>query len=649
MEEEKIKELISEFFIDLDNETIEYFASLLSDSNITSSLLQLQESFQPFIESYNIDNADIICEKIYMKLCSNSNNNGNGKNNSNSSIDNDAPVLLDKTIQLSETLISSEEQASLDTLWGFDKIRERRNDVFEATEAASAKYERKALKEQKKWLEELESQFVGEEGNDNLSTMTIPDFTGNNREKDIHVHNFNMNYCGKILLECADLRLVYGRRYGIVGVNGVGKSTLLKHIANFEIEGFPRHHRVLHVKQEVQSSDATVLNLVLNADVERTELLKREKLLLDQQQNMTDMKELERISEELKEVYERMEIIQTTNAEARAATILRGLQFSEEMQSRPISSFSGGWKMRIALAAALFIEPDLLMLDECTNHLDLEGVLWLQNYLLSYKHTILIVSHDRTFLNEVATDVIQFKDLKLNYFKGNYDVYEITYDNMSNLKAKQHDAQMAKIEHMQEFVDKFRYNAKRASLVQSRIKAIQKETLVLEEVEEEEKAFSFFFPDCGSLGQPVIKIDNVSFSYPNQEPLFRSVDLAIDQTSRIALVGPNGAGKSTLLNLLQGKLKATDGIVVVNPQLRIGIFTQYHMDSWDLKLSPLQNMMNRWPLAPEAELRSHLGRYEINGNDALKPMKFSSGGILFSLLFYCYYYYYYYYYSRSKK
>lgn len=197
---------------------------------------------------------------------------------------------------------------------------------------------------------------------------------------------------------------------------------------------------------------------------------------------------------------------------------------------------------------------------------------------------------------------------------------------MTNLKAKQHDAQMAKIEHMQEFVDKFRYNAKRASLVQSRIKAIQKEELVLEEVEEEEKPFSFFFPDCGQLGQPVIKIGDCSFAYPNKKALFRNVDLAIDQTSRIALVGPNGAGKSTLLNILQGKLKATDGVVIVNPQLRIGIFTQYHMDSFKLELSPLQNLMNRWPLAPEAELRGHLGRYEINGNDALKPMKFSSGG-----------------------
>jgi len=199
--------------------------------------------------------------------------------------------------------------------------------------------------------------------------------------------------------------------------------------------------------------------------------------------------------------------------------------------------------------------------------------------------------------------------------------------------------------HLQEFVDKFRYNAKRASLVQSRIKAIQKESLDLEEPEEEEKPFSFFFPDCGQLGQPVIKVDNVTFAYPNKSPLFRNVDLAIDQSSRIgihiitiiiitnthyeiltALVGPNGAGKSTLLNLLQGKLRSTDGVVIVNPQLRIGVFTQYHMDSFDLKLSPLQNMMNRWPLAPEAELRSHLGRYEINGNDALKPMKFSSGG-----------------------
>lgn len=193
------------------------------------------------------------------------------------------------------------------------------------------------------------------------------------------------------------------------------------------------------------------------------------------------------------------------------------------------------------------------------------------------------------------------------------------------VQQRQHEAQQAKLSHMQEFVDKFRFNAKRASLVQSRIKAINRET-VIEAVEDEKNGFHFTFFDAGQLGRNVIQIANVSFGFPGCPLLFKDVDLSIEQTSRIALVGPNGAGKSTLLNLIQGKLVPTSGILHVNPQLRVAVFTQHHLDSFDLSISPMQNMMNRWPKAQEAELRSHLGRFEITGNDMVKPMKFSSGG-----------------------
>lgn len=176
------------------------------------------------------------------------------------------------------------------------------------------------------------------------------------------------------------------------------------------------------------------------------------------------------------------------------------------------------------------------------NHLDLEAVLWLQGYLQQYKHTILLVSHDKAFLNEVCTDIILFKNLKLVYYRGNYDMYDSTYKENQLVQQRQHEAQMVKVQHMQDFVDKFRYNAKRASLVQSRIKAIERETVV-EAVEEEEKSFTFSFPDCGTLGRPVIQIEKVAFGYTPDRILFRDVDLGIEQSSRIALVGPNGAGK----------------------------------------------------------------------------------------------------------
>jgi ATP-binding cassette subfamily F protein 3 len=371
----------------------------------------------------------------------------------------------------------------------------------------------------------------------------------------------------------------------------------------------------------------SVLEVVLDADVERKALLEREKEIMELQ--TASDKDAEKLMTELADLQERMAVLNVNAAESRAASILAGLQFTEDMQKSSTDSLSGGWRMRVALAAALFIEPDVLMLDEPTNHLDLEAVLWLENYLKGYEKTVLLVSHDRAFLNEVCTDIILFDKLKLTYYRGNYDMYHATRKELEIVQQKQHEAQKTKIAHMQEFVDKFRFNAKRASLVQSRIKAIEKE-IVVEAVEEEEH-FSFSFFDAGQLGRPIIQIEGVTFGFPDKDgrqsnPLFRDVHLGIDQTSRVALVGPNGAGKSTLLNLIQNKLTPWEGIIRVNPQLRIGIFTQHHMDSFNLAISPLQNMMNIYPNATEADLRAHLGRYEVTGNDALKPMKFSSGG-----------------------
>lgn len=260
-------------------------------------------------------------------------------------------------------------------------------------------------------------------------------------------------------MDGADIRIVYTRRYGLIGKNGVGKTTLLRHMASFDIEGFPRHHRILHVKQvilfifvimlfyewvvftyvsivistlcivlqEVNSSSCkSVLEVVLESDVERTQLLARQKKLIALQQTADSPAEVSAISEEMTQVYERLALIGSDSAESRAAAILSGLRFTESMQHSSTSKLSGGWLMRVALAAALFIEPDVLMLDEPTNHLDLEAVIWLQNYLLQYPHTILLVSHDRTFLNEVCTDMVLFKDLKLTYYRGNFDTYEKT-------------------------------------------------------------------------------------------------------------------------------------------------------------------------------------------------------------------------------
>ncbi len=595
----KIRQVLEGAIPEIDEEILSYFDSLIDTNSVTKE--SLKEVLLPFIESYGLstgsEDASIICDRLVEGV--------EGLALYEEKYD-DLPQLLDKAIILSDvtkTHLSKEEQATVDNLWGFENVRKNRNTTLEFSEAASQKYERKAAKEQRKWLEELESQFVGEEDNNKVSTMMLPDYSAGTKEKDIHVHNFNITYGGKLLLESADLNIVYGRRYGLIGKNGIGKTTLLKHMATFNIEGFPRHHRVLHVKQEVKSSTDTVLQVVLESDIERITLLNKEKELNEKLKDINNTKEIQIAMKELEDLHERLELIGADSAEARAASILSGLQFTEEMQKQSTDSLSGGWRMRVAIAAALFIEPDLLMLDEPTNHLDLEAVLWLEKYLKSYPNTILLVSHDRAFLNEVCTDIVLFEKLKLFYHRGNYDSYEKNREEMRVVQQKQYEAQQIKLQHMQEFVDKFRYNAKRASLVQSRIKQIEKQILI-EKIEDEEE-FEFEFYDSGQLGRPIIAIEGVTFGFNSLvtgkrlEALFKDVHLNIDQSSRVALVGPNGAGKSTLLKLIQGKYQSWDGVVRINPQLRIGIFTQHHMDSFDLTISPLQNLMNQFPSSNE--------------------------------------------------
>jgi len=380
--EDRVKSILSDVIpsINEDESVMEYFLSMLVDNPEVTSTSYLSENIAPFIESYGLihDNtsADVICNKLcekFKELMVGA---------VSSVVSDDSPKLLDKAIILSEVVknqLSATEQETTDTLWGFQKIRAKRNETFEATEAASSRYERKAAKEQKKFLDSLDSQenngdksaFImdhsnegDDEGNGQISAMVLPDLTGKSREKDIHVSNFNVTFGGQILLEGADLRIVYGRRYGLVVRNGIGKTTLLSHMASFDIEGFPTHHRVLHVKQEVYSSGKSVLQAVLDSDVERNQLIEKEKKLVEEQQSSDNATRLQEVNVELTEVYERMEYIGAQTAEGRAAQILSGLQFTEEMQNASTESLSGGWRMRVSLASALFIEPDLLMLDE---------------------------------------------------------------------------------------------------------------------------------------------------------------------------------------------------------------------------------------------------------------------------------------------
>jgi len=308
----------------------------------------------------------------------------------------------------------------------------------------------------------------------------------------------------------------------LIGRNGLGKTTLLNHIASKEIEGIPKHLQILHVEQEVVANDNTLLDEVLSVDVERSKLLKEHDLVEEKLFNDEDgigekleEKELEELKKRYIEVSERLQQIGSGDAEQKASEILSGLGFSSQDMSKATKKFSGGWRMRISLAKALFAQPDILLLDEPTNHLDMEAVMWLEDYLVSWPYTMIIVSHARNFINNVATDIINFTNGKFVYYKGNYTDYEKAKKERTLNMNRIRDFQVKKIEHMQTFIDRFRANAKRASLVQSRIKAVNKIELSEEVIED--PTCIFVFPDVQELASPLLKLTDVTLGYEKKE------------------------------------------------------------------------------------------------------------------------------------
>lgn len=536
---------------------------------------------------------------------------------------------------------------------------------------SSAREKRKLRKTEaekaRKMLSTANDQDVDQDLSGGLVRMNYHFFDGTevmDKKRDVNVRNVTVSLDnGTVLLDSGELKFAYQRRYGLIGENGVGKSTLLKAISKEDgIEGFPNHLRVLHVRQEVPAhinQDLTVMDAVLKADVERNMLLDKEKELvaklekaagganenmsieekrkkLNEQATASEMKELAVDLKHLDDIYARLQVLSADSAEARAAMILSGLQFTREMQQSPVSSLSGGWRMRVALAAALFIEPEICMLDEPTNHLDLEAVLWLESYLVNYRHTLIVVSHDRGFLNEVCTDIIEFKRKKLTYYRGNFDTYVKLRDEKIRNTMRQYQAYKEKRDHMMDFIERFRANAKRASMVQSRIKAVEKMDAEAPELVEVDQVWRFSIPNSEPLGPPIIAVNDVCFDYnpelpdgtkkPVEDYLLQDVNFGISLTSKIAILGANGQGKTTLLNLIMGRLRPLKGSVSIHPNLRIGHFTQHSADNFDLKLSALENLLNMFEEAEDQEMRSFLGKFQIQGNDALKPMMLLSGG-----------------------
>lgn len=382
---------------------------------------------------------------------------------------------------------------------------------------------------------------------------------------------FDLGFPGKPLLKNSTLNLNHGKRYGLVAPNGSGKSTLLRAIALRENEfiNIPKHFDIHYVEQEVQGDEKSALQTVIEADTERLRLLAEEKRLLESDNVDT--------GDRLREIYNRLDAIEAYSAEGRASSILSGLQFTEEMKSRPTSSFSGGWRMRIALARALFRRPTLLLLDEPTNHLDLFAVIWLETYLLTqWKNTLLIVSHDQGFLNHVATDIIHIYQQKLDYYRGNYDAFKLIFTEKVESARKNYE-KLKKIEENEKRAKQKKEQKAKASAKASRdIKVIRNKQIGANKKKDQEEedpkgklekpprdyTVIFDFPDPENLSIPIIQVKEVSFGYSPNKLLFRDLDFGIDLQSRVALVGPNGTGKTTLLKLLAGDLEPTSGSVI---------------------------------------------------------------------------------------
>uniref|UniRef100_A0A673HS74 ABC transporter domain-containing protein n=1 Tax=Sinocyclocheilus rhinocerous TaxID=307959 RepID=A0A673HS74_9TELE len=359
------------------------------------------------------------------------------------------------------------------------------------------------------------------------------DSSGKNRSYDIRIENFDVSFGERCLLLGAELCLASGRRYGLIGRNGLGKTTLLKMLASRSLR-VPLHISILHVEQEVAGDDTVALQSVLESDTVREELLKEERTLNAHIANGTaDGLESVRLSE----IYAKLEEIEADKAPARASVILAGLGFSAKMQQQATKEFSGGWRMRLALARALFARPDLLLLDEPTNMLDIRAILWLENYLQTWQSTILVVSHDRNFLNAVVTDIIHLHSQRLESYRGDYENFIKTKEDRLKNQQREYEAQLQYREHIQVFIDRFRYNANRAAQVQSKLKLLEKLPELKPMVKESEAVLRF--PDnFEKLSPPILQLDEVEFGYNPDQRLFNGLSVSADLESRICIITP---------------------------------------------------------------------------------------------------------------
>lgn len=447
--------------------------------------------------------------------------------------------------------------------------------------------------------------------------------------RDLKIENITLTFHGREILSDTTLELNYGNKYGLIGPNGSGKSTILECIAAKELP-IPNPLDIYHLSEEVQPSSFSALETVVEEVEQELRRLEAEaeRVLTEEGPDSTYLMDL----------YERIDDKEPQTLKPRAASILHGLGFSKERMDCPTSDLSGGWRMRVALARALFVKPTLLLLDEPTNHLDIGACVWLENYLVNYDSTVVLISHSQDFLNRVCTNTIHLRKAKLVYYGGNYDTFVKTKAELEVNQMKAYNKQQEDIAHIKAFIASCGTYSNLVRQGKSKQKIIDKmEAAGLVEKVEEEFKFNFRFPDVTPLSPPILSFQKVSFAYSGtpKDELYSNVELAVDLGSRVALVGPNGAGKSTLLKLMLGEIQPTRGIISRHSHLKFGRYHQHAADALDLTQSPLEFVKSKFNhIRQDDELwRRELGRFGVTGKMQVEPIGRMSDGLKSRLIF----------------
>ncbi|MGE0765072.1 MAG: ABC-F family ATP-binding cassette domain-containing protein [Hyphomicrobiaceae bacterium] len=432
----------------------------------------------------------------------------------------------------------------------------------------------------------------------------------------LHINDLTYRIEGKPILEGASVAIPTGHKVGLVGRNGAGKSTLIRLIVG-EIApddgsiSTARGSRIGYVAQEAPGGDDSLIDWVLAADSERANLLAEAETATD--------------AARIAAIHERLNDIDAHSAPARAAQILSGLGFDEDAQRRSCREYSGGWRMRVALASILFLEPEVLLLDEPTNYLDLEGTLWLESYLRGYPHTVIMVSHDRDLLNRAVGSIVHLERGKLTLYSGGYDTFEETRREKQRLDQKMQKKQEDQRKHLEAFITRFKAKASKAAQAQSRMKVLARMQPIAAEADERVVPFRLPGPDK-LLASPILQLERGSVGYAPDKPVLSRLDLRIDQDDRIALLGQNGNGKSTFAKLVAGRLATLDGTMRRSQKLEVGYFAQHQLDDLAPEMTPYDQITRLMPNATEAERRSRLGTWGFGAAKADTKAGNLSGG-----------------------